>query len=135
MGSKCTMSKTRISDTMRLAIYDAYNGKCFYTGMPVSYIDFEVDHIIPESLVAEIENIKKRLGLGEDFHINSVENLVPSRPGINLRKKDELFSDNTLLLYIEQTKAKKETVLALCDKYQKQRNLGNGVKEICGVVS
>lgn len=130
MGSKCTMSKTRISDTLRLAIYEAYNGKCFYTGMPVSYIDFEVDHIIPESLAAEMENIKKRLGLGEDFHINSVENLVPSRPGINLRKNDEMFSDNTLLLYIEQTKAKKETVLALCDKYQKQRNLGNGVKAL-----
>lgn len=130
MGSKCTMSKTRISATLRLAIYEAYNGKCFYTGMPVSYIDFEVDHIIPESLVAEIENIKKRLGLGDDFHINSVENLVPSRPGINLRKNDEMFSDNTLLLYLEQTKAKKETVLALCDKYQKQRNLGNGVKAL-----
>lgn len=130
MGSKCTMSKTRISATLRLAIYEAYNGKCFYTGVPVSYIDFEVDHIIPESLASEMENIKKRLGLGDDFHINSVENLVPSRPGINLRKNDEMFSDNTLLLYLEQTKAKKEMVIALRDKYEKHRRLGNGYKAI-----
>lgn len=124
------MSKTRISDTLRLAIYEAYQGKCFYTGKPVSYIDFEVDHIIPESLVSEMENIKKRLGLGDDFCINSVENLVPSKPGINLRKNGELFSDNTLLLYLEQTKAKKKTVIALRDKYEKQRKLGNGYKAI-----
>ena len=124
------MSKTRIPDTLRLAIYDAYQGKCFYTGEPVAYIDFEVDHIIPESLASELENIKKRLGLGEDFHINSVENLVPSRPGINLRKNDEMFTDNTLLLYFEQTKANKETVIALRDKYEKHRTLGNGYKVI-----
>ena len=124
------MSKTRIPDTLRLAIYDAYQGKCFYTGEPVAYIDFEVDHIIPESLASELENIKKRLGLGDDFHINSVENLVPSRQGINLRKNDEMFSDNTLLLYFEQTKAKKEMVIALRDKYEKHRRLGNGYKAI-----
>ena len=38
------MSKTRIADTLRLAIYEAYQGRCFYTGEPVAYIDFEVDH-------------------------------------------------------------------------------------------
>ena len=54
MGSKCVMSKTRIADTLRLAIYEAYQGRCFYTGEPVAYIDFEVDHIIPESLASEI---------------------------------------------------------------------------------
>lgn len=124
------MSKTRISETLRLAIYEAYKGKCFYTGEPVFYIDFEVDHIIPESLAADLESIKKRLGLGDDFHINSIENLVPSRPGINIRKNGELFSDNTLLLYLEQTKAKKESVIALRNKYEKQRKLGNGYKAI-----
>ncbi len=124
------MSKTKIANALRLAIYEAYKGRCFYTGEPVSYIDFEVDHIIPESLTAKLENIKKRIGLGDDFHINSVENLVPSRPGINLRKNGELFSDNTLLLYLEQTKAKKKTVIALRDKYEKQRKQGNGYKAI-----
>lgn len=101
------MSKTKIGDALRLAIYEAYKGRCFYTGKPMSYTDFEVDHVIPESLASEIETIKERLGLGDDFDINSVENLVPSRPGVNLRKKGQLFADNTLLLYFEQTKAKK----------------------------
>ena len=77
--------------------------QCFYTEKPVPYQDFEIDHIIPESRESDIEDIKKRLGLGDDFHINSVENLVPSRPGINLRKNGQVFSDNTLLLYFEQT--------------------------------
>ena len=124
------MSKTRIEDSLRLAIYDTYKGKCFYTGMPVPYQDFEVDHIIPESQEKDIEVIKKRLGLSGDFHINSVENLVPSRPGINLRKNDQMFSDTTLLLYFEQTRKKKATVMELLAKYEEQSKLGNGYKTI-----
>ena len=113
-----------------MAIYDAYKGKCFYTEKPVPYQDFEVDHIIPESRKSDIEDIKKRLGLSEDFYINSVENLVPSRPGVNLRKNGQMFSDNTLLLYFEQTKAKKATVAALHEKYKKQSKQGDGYKAI-----
>ena len=124
------MSKTRISDALRLAIYDAYKGKCFYTCEPVPYQDFEVDHLIPESLESNLEVIKKRLGLCDDFHINSLENLVPSRPGINLRKNGQLFEDNTLLLYFEQTKAKKDTIIALHEKYENHKRLGSGYKAI-----
>ena len=124
------MSKTRIEDSLRLAIYEAYKGKCFYTGEPVSYIDFEVDHIIPELRESDIEDIKKRLGLEDDFHINSEENLVPSKPGINLRKNGRMFSDNTLLLYLEQTKARKPTIVELYEKYKKQSKQGNGYKMI-----
>lgn len=124
------MSKTRIEDSLRLAIYEAYKGKCFYTEEPVSYIDFEVDHIIPESMESDIEIIKERLGLGDDFYINSEENLVPSRPGINLRKNGQMFSDNTLLLYFEQTKAKKPLVVELHEKYKKQSKQSNGYKTI-----
>lgn len=124
------MSKIRIEDSLRLAIYDAYKGKCFYTGEPVSYVDFEVDHIIPESRESDIEIMKKRLGLENDFHINSIENLVPSRPGINLRKSGQMFSDNTLLLFFEQTKAKKQAVVALHEKYQKQSKQSNVYKTI-----
>lgn len=124
------MSKSRIEDSLRLAIYDAYKGKCFYTGMPLTYQDFEVDHIIPESRESDIEDIKKRLGLSEDFHINSVENLVPSRPGINLLKNDQMFSDYALLMYFERTKAKKATIVALREKNKKQGKLGDGYKAI-----
>lgn len=124
------MSKTRIEDSLRLAIYEAYKGRCFYTGEPVSYIDFEVDHIIPESRDSDLGNIKVRLGLDVDFHINSEENLVPSRPGINLRKNGQVFSDNTMLLYFEQTKARKPVVVALHEKYKKQSRRGNGYKMI-----
>lgn len=124
------MSKTKIEDTMRLAIFDAYKGKCFYTGKPVSYQDFEIDHIIPESLTRDIEKIRNRLELGDDFNINSIENLVPCRPGLNLRKKDTLFSDNTLLFYFEQTKARKATVVALYEKYKNDSKQSNGYKVI-----
>lgn len=124
------MSITKIDDTLRLAIFDAYKGKCFYTGEPIFYQDFEVDHIIPESLAWDIEEIRNRLGLGKDFNINCIENLVPCKPGVNLRKKDSLFSDNTLLLYFEQTKARKSTVVALYEKIKEHKRHSNGYKII-----
>lgn len=124
------MSKTRIEDSLRLAIYDAYKGKCFYTEEPVSYRDYEVDHIIPESRESDIEIIKKWLGLEDDFHINSLENLVPSRPGINLWKGGQLLSDKTLLLYFEKTKAMKPTIVELHERYKKKSKQSSGYKII-----
>lgn len=124
------MSKTKIDPCLRLAIYEAYSGKCFYTGKPVSYKDFEVDHVIPESQVADFEIIKKRLKVEDDFDINSIENLVPCEPGINRDKRDNLFSDNTLLLYFEQTKAKKDRVMQLYDRFKNEGKLGNVYKAI-----
>lgn len=53
--------------------------QCFYTEKPVPYQDFEIDHIIPESRESDIEDIKKKLGLGDDFHINSVEKRTGGR--------------------------------------------------------
>lgn len=41
-----------------MALYEAYGGKCFYSGMPIDYQDFQVDHIIPEALGLELEAIK-----------------------------------------------------------------------------
>lgn len=124
------MSKTTIEDALRLALYNAYKGKCFYTGEPVPYQDFEIDHIIPESLASDIDIIKNRLKLGDDFDINSIENLVPCRPGVNLRKNDGLFSDNTLSFFFEQTKARKANVVALYEKYKKDSRQSDGYKAI-----
>ena len=129
------MSKTKIEELYRLAIYNAYKGKCFYTDEPIAYQDFEVDHIIPESMASEIEDINKRLHLGDDFHINSIENLVPCRPGVNIRKNNKMFSDNTLLLYFEKTKAMKQTVVELHDKYKEKRQQDKGYKAIDLILS
>ena len=130
-----TMSKTKIEELYRLAIYNAYKGKCFYTDEPIAYQDFEVDHIIPESMASEIEDINKRLHLGDDFHINSIDNLVPCRPGVNIRKNNKMFSDNTLLLYFEKTKAMKQTVVELHDKYKEKRQQDKGYKAIDLILS
>ena len=124
------MSKTKINNLLRMALYEAYGGKCFYSGMPIDYQDFQVDHIIPEALGLELEAIKSKLGLDESFQINCVENLVPCKPGLNNRKNDELFPENTIRYYLGQTNSKKGKVLKLLDMYQQKRNRGNVYKAI-----
>ena len=124
------MSKTKINNLLRMALYEAYGGKCFYSGMPIDYQDFQVDHIIPEALGLELEAIKSKLDLDESFQINCVENLVPCKPGLNNRKNDELFPENTIRYYLGQTNSKKGKVLKLLDMYQQKRNRGNVYKAI-----
>lgn len=41
---KISISNTRL----RKAIYEAYEGKCFYTGQPVAWGDMAIDHVIPK---------------------------------------------------------------------------------------
>ena len=54
---------------------------------------------------------------------------------MNLRKNGKLFTDNTLLFYLEQTKAKKATVISLCDKYERQVKLGDGYKAVDTIIA
>lgn len=62
-----------ISDQyLRIAMYTAYNGKCFYTGRDIDAESMHIDHIIPKSKG------------GKDC----VLNYVPTFPELNLIKSD-----------------------------------------------
>lgn len=42
--------KISISDLkLRKAIYEAFEGRCFYTGQPVSFEKMCIDHVVPKS--------------------------------------------------------------------------------------
>jgi len=45
------MSKQKFSQYLRLAIWQAYNKKSGYEGIPISFIEMEIDHIIPERVL------------------------------------------------------------------------------------
>lgn len=78
---------------LRAAIYAAHKGKCFYTGIELSFDKFHIDHVCPKSKG------------GKDCILNYVATQVK----INILKKDrfdELFIERNLqinrLLYVER---------------------------------
>lgn len=57
---------------LRIALYTAYNGKCFYTGRDIEIEDMHVDHIHPKSKGGR----------------NCISNYVPTCALVNLSKSD-----------------------------------------------
>ena len=86
-------SKTEVmlnNKYLRLAIYEVFNGKCFYTGRSISFAKMHIDHIIAKSKGGE----------------NNIENYVLCCQDINLIK-------NGHFLYPELINVSKETNIAL----------------------
>ncbi|ADD67547.1 conserved hypothetical protein [Denitrovibrio acetiphilus DSM 12809] len=83
------MSKQVFTSFEREAIWTAYNRKCAYTGRQLEIDNFHIEHIIPESIAQnknELDKIIRNFGLPNDFDIFGYENLLPSHPSANLTK-------------------------------------------------
>lgn|GEM_PF-4295190 len=80
------------NDIVRAALFQEYEGNCFYEGMKIRFNDMHIDHIIPESISKEnLKAIISSLGLPEDFNVNSLYNLVPCSPNVNQVKNKNQY--------------------------------------------
>ncbi len=116
------MSKYKFSLIERRVIYEGHGPKCFYSGKPILINNFHIDHIIPENKINEEEEIKEKLGLWEEFKINSYYNWVPSYPYENSRKGKIEYTYKTILHYLNIIKHKVPKLLKLEEKYKKERD-------------
>lgn len=95
---------------LRYAIYKAHNYRCAYTGKFLyDYSSINFDHIIPQDTTSEIlqEKIRK-YHLSEDFTIDSLENILPTKPYHNNNQKNRFpFSEPTERFFIEFAQRKK----------------------------
>jgi len=98
------MAEQKLSAAQREAIFEAYEGKCFYTRVALNISSFHIDHIIPESLLADPSRfleVRIALQLSEGFDLCGYENLVPTAPERNLQKSDLLFNVHDARYYLE----------------------------------
>ncbi len=97
----------------RLAIWRAYNKRCVYTSSPIEFHELHIDHIIPERLAKEPDELKtllSHLDLPLDFDLNSTRNLVPCRSNINLLKGGRTLNDGTIKFFLDKAASKVEKV-------------------------
>lgn len=77
----------------RFAIWECHDKKCWMCGQPLRLLNFCVDHVLPESLLAHdakrIEVIQ-RFGLPSTFKINGFENWLPACFKCNNEKGEEI---------------------------------------------
>lgn len=92
------MSTYKVPSIEKRTLWEGYKKKCFYCKEPLVFDDIHIDHILPEKLINnpnELERFKIEYNLHPNFHINSYYNLSPACSRCNLRKKDQIFDKLT----------------------------------------
>ena len=116
--------KQSISARKRYALWRAHAGKCFYCGEPIRYAEVWVNHILPESLLNERQQLRlllKNYGLEQYFDINGYGNCLPSDARCNLRKGNIVFERNVTLYYVSIAQSKENA--ARVEEEKSIRNL------------
>ncbi|MDO1444651.1 hypothetical protein Q0590_00235 [Rhodocytophaga aerolata] len=89
------MSKYRFSTNQRFAVYKVFDGVCQWCRQPLQFLGFNVDHVLPESLLddpARLQEELTRYGLPANFNINDYENWASMHSHCNQWKSDTSYS-------------------------------------------
>jgi hypothetical protein len=117
------MSKFRVPDQTRIAIWRAHAKKCPYCGDLINLGELDIDHIVPENLnedSVEFARVKVEFGLAPEFTLNSILNLVPAHRRCNLAKSGELFNPASARFYLDVASRKEAAVLRQIDSLKLQ---------------
>lgn len=120
------MSEQRFTNIFRECLWLTYSEKCFYCQRPLAFSVMKIDHVIPESLKSkhkELNSLKTRLGLPNDFDVLGFENLVPSCEDCNKNKSDIPLADGALMIQLAQVKKKVPLLEERLQKKGKERSL------------
>lgn len=101
----------------------AHGKRCFYTSTPVPFSELHIDHIIPERLEnqpEELERLLRDYGLPESFDLHGYENLVPATAQQNMRKAGAVPDKNAALHYIGLALKKRSEVERLVAQFEKE---------------
>ena len=127
------VSAYRFSAPERYAVFTAHRERCWLCNERVSLSDFQVDHIIPESLGGkpELKAILVGYGVPETFNINSYENWAPAHPACNLKKTNLVLRPSPIIqaqVQLAERRAAKARDLA--EKYASDRRIDSAIQEL-----
>jgi len=132
------MSKYRFSNTERYALWKAYDGRCFYCENPLDLQNMTVDHILPERLnenIEELEQVCKKYEINENFpnfQINDFPNWVPACfRKCNARKGGKILSTKTILLLLNEVQQRLPKVYHELEKARQK----HGISHLLGSLS
>lgn len=79
---------------LRTALWIVYGKKDAYTDSPIEYRELEVDHIIPQALFKNKEELYETLDsleVSRDFEKDCLENYLPTKRGSNKKRENHLM--------------------------------------------
>lgn len=119
---------------LRIAILEAYEYTCHYEGIPITYENFDIDHIIPkENSNSENQEdwkrLKSTLKLPSDFELNGILNYVPAGERFNrVRKGNKKLSQSAIEADLRVAKSKAKRVFSIMKKLKGEREVEQAKK-------
>jgi hypothetical protein len=127
------MSEQRFTIAFREALWDAHNRRCLYCGGELTFVAMKIDHVIPESLRKDwdgLEDVRKRLGLDNQFNVLGFENLAPSCDHCNSRKSSLPLADGAIMIILAKVRDRIVDVELRLHKRAQERSLDNVLRYI-----
>lgn len=104
------MPKSQIHSAIsRFAIWTVHGERCYQCNQPVHLFDYQIDHVIPQSLEGkEVRRLVKKYGRPDDFNVQGFENLLPSCARCNREKSDRPWDESLMVQRVLQIAEKKK---------------------------
>ncbi len=131
------MAQQKFPFPMRDAVWSVHDGKCFHCGKKVEFSDFEIDHLLPESLLEKPEELAAALtkyGLQNSFDIKANANLAPSCSFCNSRKGDNLLEVGLFGILLAKIASKLTALETHLSKARTSLSVDKTVKTVSGAV-
>jgi len=117
------MSRARaITAIERFAVYWAWNGRCFWCREPIKFADCHIDHVIPVSASAAIEDLRYHYSLSPQFEIDGFENWVPACQRCNLLKRSMvLVNSPAVVLHLQAVRERAAKARLSAEQQERDR--------------
>jgi 5-methylcytosine-specific restriction endonuclease McrA len=126
------------SNSKRFAIWSAYGGACQWCLQPLDWLDCQIDHVIPESLLkdpVELACVLEAYGLPSKYGVNDFENWVPVHPRCNRSKSDAVYRRVPLMLdYIRKANLKGAKSRKNFEQLQRNLNAGKLIGQVTAAI-
>ncbi|MDB5580294.1 MAG: hypothetical protein JWR80_5470 [Bradyrhizobium sp.] len=107
-----TKAKRRqIPTEERAAIWEAHNKRCPYTGDLIGFAELEIDHVVPVTIAPdELARLKREKIIADDFDLNGLGNLLPTKRFPNGTKSDRVRPNNVLINFLDVARQHRATI-------------------------
>lgn len=105
--------RRQLSTEERAAIWEAYNKRCPYTGDLIAFSDLEIDHVVPITIAPDdLARLKRENIVAEDFDLNGLGNLLPTKRFQNGTKSARVRPNNVLINFLDIARQHQEVIEA-----------------------
>jgi hypothetical protein len=124
------MADRKFDASVREALWLAHDKRCAYTRGLLDVSSFHIDHVIPESMSAdpiELQRVRAKYQLPDDFDLSGFENLLPCEPGANLQKGALLLEPARVNFFLGIAASKKPIVEENLRRIERRQSGGRAV--------